>query len=144
LKGLLILYIKKQNMNKVSRLTMYWLPATMLLALVTLPLLASAQVLPTTGALAEAFKAIVTFIQQILIPFLFAIGFFMFVWGVIKFFVIGGNNDDAKAEGKSLIIYALAGFVVILIFWGLVNIVAGGIGLSNQDIKAPKVKVNTP
>ncbi len=88
----------------------------------------------TGGDIGTALGRIVSFINNVLIPFLFAIGFFMFVWGVIKFFVIGGNNDDAKAEGKSLIIYALAGFVVILIFWGIVNIVANGVGLQGQTV----------
>ncbi len=86
-----------------------------------------------SNQLTGALGAIVTFIQGVLIPFLFAIGFFMFVWGVIKFFVIGGNNDEAKAQGKSLIIYALAGFVIVLVFWGIVNIIASGI-LSNRDV----------
>lgn len=98
-----------------------------IVATFVLPFLANAEVLAPDNAISGALGAIVTFIQSVLIPFLFAIGFFMFVWGVIKFFVIGGNNDDAKAEGKSLIIYALAGFVVILIFWGVVNIIAGGL-----------------
>lgn len=98
------------------------------------PVLVSAQILAPDNQIAGALGAIVTFIQGVLIPFLFAIGFFMFVWGVIKFFVIGGNNDEAKAEGKSLIIYALAGFVIILIFWGVVNILAQGIGLQNEKL----------
>jgi len=88
----------------------------------------------TGGDIGTALERIVRFINNVLIPFLFAIGFFMFVWGVIKFFVIGGNNDDAKTEGKSLIIYALAGFVVILIFWGIVNILANGLGIQGQTV----------
>lgn len=107
-----------------------------------LPFLAQAQaqgtVLAPDNRISGALGAIVAFIQGVLIPFLFAIGFFMFVWGVIKFFVIGGNNDEAKKEGKDLIIYALVGFVIILIFWGLVNILAQGIGLENETL------TNTP
>ncbi len=92
--------------------------------------------------LSQAFLAITTFLNNVLVPFLLAIGFFVFVWGVIKYFVIGGDNDDAKASGKSLIIYAIAGFVVILAFWGIVNIISNGIGLENQQLTdTPRVIV---
>jgi len=86
------------------------------------------------GDLGIALESILEFINSVLIPFLLAIGFFVFVWGIIKYFVIGGDNDDAKASGKSLIIYAIAGFVVILAFWGIVNIISSGIGLNDATL----------
>jgi hypothetical protein len=122
---------------KALRMTVVTGAFTLLAAM--LPFVTQAQtILRPDNQISGALGAIVSFIQGVLIPFLFAVGFFMFVWGIIKFFVIGGSNDDAKKEGKSLIIYALAGFVVILIFWGLVNILAQGIGLQNETL------INTP
>jgi len=121
----------------ISKITVSTVLAFIASLAVFIPFFASAQTIldgGNGGALGGALQDIVEFIQGVLIPFLFAIGFFMFVWGMIKFFVIGGNNDDDKAEGKSLIIYALAGFVIILIFWGLVNIIASGIGLEDEEL----------
>lgn len=110
-----------------------------------LPMLSSAQILGggNGGEIGQALGSIVKFIQGVLIPFLFAIGFFMFVWGIIKFFVIGANNDDAKASGKSLIIYAIAGYVIIFAFWGVVNIISNGIGLENENLEGT-VNLPTP
>lgn len=88
----------------------------------------------TGGDLATAMTSFLEFLNGVLVPFLLAIGFFMFVWGIIKYFVIGGDNDDAKASGKSLIIYAISGFVVILAFWGIVNIIVNGVGLKDQSL----------
>ena len=96
----------------------------------------------TGGDLGIALVSIMEFLNGVLVPFLLAIGFFVFVWGVIKYFVIGGDNDDAKSSGKSLIIYAIAGFVVILAFWGIVNIISSGIGLNDATLGAtPEVIV---
>lgn len=99
---------------------------------------------PTTGggsaesnAIANAISTIITFINNIIIPAILAIAFLAFVWGMVKFFIIGGSDDAAKAQGKSLMIYAIAGFVAILIFFGLVNIVANGLGLTNSTITPP-------
>lgn len=75
------------------------------------------------------------FFVNVLVPFFLAVAFLMFVWGVIRYFVIGGANDDAKSKGKSLMVYAIAAFVLILIFWGIVNILTKSSGLQGGNIK---------
>ncbi len=85
---------------------------------------------------------ILGFIQGTIVPFILGIGFLVFVWGMFKYFIQGGDNDDAKEKGKSLIMYAVAGFVVILSFWGIVSIITNGIGLDNGNLPAvPSAKV---
>ncbi len=56
---------------------------------------------------------------------------------MFKYFIQGGANDEAKESGKSLIMYAIAGYVVILAFWGIVNIISGGLGLEGGVLDAP-------
>ena len=68
----------------------------------------------------------------ILIPFILGIGFLVFVWGMFKFFILGGANDEEKEKGKSLMVWATLGFVLVIIFWGVVNLVAQSTGL-DQD-----------
>jgi hypothetical protein len=54
-----------------------------------------------------------------------------------------GGADEAKREsGKQLMIYATLGFVLIIIFWGVINFVVSSIGLENENIDPliPKVK----
>lgn len=92
----------------------------------------------TTNPLANGIRSIVNFSNQVLIPAILAIAFLVFVWGMVKFFVIGGADEKARSDGKNLMMYALAGFVVVLIFFGIVNLVANGIGLRGQDIQAPR------
>jgi hypothetical protein len=92
---------------------------------------------PRAGAIGESMGDILTFIDGIVIPFILGIGFLVFVWGMFQYFIRGGANDEAKESGKSLIMYAIAGYVVILAFWGIVNIISGGIGLEGGVIEAP-------
>ena len=113
------------------------LAATSLLALV-LPVLVTAQsgrIIPENGgAFGELLGNIIGFTNAVLIPFILGIGFLVFVWGMFKFFILGGANDEEKEKGKSLMVYATLGFVLIIIFWGVVNLVADSTGLSGETI----------
>jgi len=77
---------------------------------------------------------ILVFSNDVLIPFIIGIGFLVFVWGIFKYFIFGGANDEAKASGKSLIIWATVGFVVIIIFWGIINLLTESTGLANSEL----------
>lgn len=83
----------------------------------------------TGGPLGTLIGGVVNFINAILIPSILALAFLVFVWGMFRYFVAGGANDDAKEKGKSLMLYATAGFVLILIFFGIVNLLVASIGL---------------
>ncbi len=87
------------------------------------------------GAIGDAMNNILSFIRGYVIPFILAIGFLMFVWGMFNYFIRGGANEEAKESGRSLIMYAIAGYVVILAFWGIVNILSSGIGLNEEGLE---------
>lgn len=103
---------------------------------------AQAQFNPSGGAFGTLLGNILQFTNNVLIPFILGIGFLVFVWGMFQFFIVGGANDEAKAKGKSLMIYATLGFVLILIFWGIIQLLATSTGFNNQNIDnlVPKVK----
>ena len=108
-------------------------------ALLAMPMLASAQgaVLETDGgAFGDLLRNILTFSNDVLIPFILGIGFLVFVWGMFRYFIAGGANDEAKEQGKSLMVYATLGFVLIIVFWGIVNLVATSTGLSGEGLEA--------
>jgi hypothetical protein len=76
------------------------------------------------------------FINDIVIPFIIGIGFLVFVWGMFQFFILGGANDEAKEKGKSLMIYGTLGFVLIIIFFGVVNLLTTSTGLEGESVKS--------
>ncbi len=107
--------------------------------------LVSAQLTASSSSGAGPLQTLVVnvgkFASDILIPFVIGIGFLVFVWGMFKFFILGGANDEEKEKGKSLMIYATLGFVFILVFWGIVDFVIDTFGLSGESnqVKVPKV-----
>lgn len=116
-------------------------------ALYALPFAAAAQITSTTGGGGQfeiTLRNIMTFINSTLIPFIIAVGFLAFVWGMFQYFIAGGSNEESKEKGKSLMIWATVGFVMIIIFWGLINLIAGSIGLEDATIKPPVVPTPNP
>ena len=95
------------------------------------------------GEIGSFLNNVLRFIDNVVIPFILAIGFLVFIWGIFKYFILGGANDEAKESGKSLIMYAIGGFVIILAFWGIVNIISNGLGLEDRLDSTPTVEVNT-
>jgi Type IV secretion system pilin len=107
-------------------------------ALLLTPVLAFAQITEGSdgGAFQDLLENILIFTNTVLIPFIIGIGFLVFVWGMFKYFIAGGANDDAKEQGKSLMIYATLGFLLIIVFWGVVNLLADTTGLEGENIDA--------
>jgi len=87
-----------------------------------LPLLAAAQ---TINNLSEFGSTVIGIINNVLVPVLFAIAFIVFIWGVFQYFIYGGHDEEAKEKGKSLMLWGLVGFFVMVSVWGLVNILVG-------------------
>lgn len=97
---------------------------------------------PSGGAFGELLANILIFVNEVLIPFIIGIGFLTFVWGMFKFFILGGADDEKKEQGKSLMIWATIGFVVIIIFFGVINLLTESTGLSGDSIRnIPRVDV---
>lgn len=116
-------------------------PALSLLALI--PGFASAQIVDKGdgGAFEDLLINIIQFSNDVLIPFIIGIGFLVFVWGMFQFFILGGSNDEKKAQGKSLMIYATLGFVLIIIFFGIVNLITSSTGLEGESLNDTPVIV---
>jgi len=56
----------------------------------------------------------------------------MFVWNVYKYFIAGSDNAESKKEAGLYVMWSLAGFFVILSFWGLVAILTNTFKLENS------------
>lgn len=105
--------------------------------MLALPFLASAQGLATSGSgggFGTLLGNILTFANNVIIPFIIGIGFLAFVWGMFQFFIAGGANDEKKEKGKSLMIYATLGFVLIIVFWGIINLLASSTGFEGDTV----------
>jgi uncharacterized membrane protein YidH (DUF202 family) len=89
------------------------------------------------GDFEQLLRNILDFTNTVLIPFIIGIGFLVFVWGMFKYFIAGGADEGKRESGKSLMIYATLGFVLIIVFWGIVNLLSSSL-FSNGDIQGPQ------
>jgi len=132
----------------MKKISYYLMSSATLLAL---PVVTFAQLTQTSGTAATSgfgvfVLNITDFINTLLVPAVMALAFLAFIWGMFKFFILGGGNEDSKEQGKQLMIWATLGFVMIIVLWGLVNFIGDSLGLTGQVIEIPSapVGVSTP
>lgn len=87
------------------------------------------------GAFEVLLINILNFINSTLIPFIMGLGFLFFVWGVFVYFIVGGADEEKKAKGRSLVVHTIVGFLAIIIFFGVVNMIASSIGLEGESLE---------
>ncbi len=103
--------------------------------LILTPLVASAAV----NNLSDAGSFIINTINNVLVPVLFAVAFIVFLWGAFQTFIFGATDEGVKEKGKSLMLWGLIGFFVMVSVWGLVNILTGTISFGNNSgVNQPK------
>ena len=87
------------------------------------------------GELSDFFENFVGFINDTLVPLVFAVAFLVFIWGVFQYFILGGADDEKKKAGRSLMLYGIGGFVLMVSVWGIVNLLANGFGFTDENIQ---------
>jgi len=103
--------------------------STLLATVVLTPVIALAQF----GEINSFLNDISTFINGTLIPLVFAVALLVFIYGVFQYFILGGGDEGKREEGRQLMLYAIVGFVVMVSIFGIVNLIAGGLGFSDDE-----------
>ena len=87
----------------------------------------------TTGA---TFKNLLDYITCIIansvIPLLFAGAAIMFIWGVVKFFIIDADEEAKRAQGRQFMIWGIIALAVMLSVWGLAGILGSTFGINTS------------
>ncbi|MHB8660721.1 MAG: hypothetical protein ACYC75_02165 [Minisyncoccota bacterium] len=81
------------------------------------------------SSICEIASTILYLINSVLVPLLFAVSFLVFLYGVFKQYILSRGDAEAVAQGHTLILWGIIGFVVMISLWGLVNVVANTFGL---------------
>lgn len=105
-----------------------------LLALILLPSFASAQGVGLGGLLGLLAQA--NDLINRLIPFIIALTILIFLWGVFKF-VVSGGDGEARKEAQGYMIWGIVALFVMVSVWGLVNILVRSFNLDNTAPASP-------
>ena len=68
-------------------------------------------------------------LNTVIIPIIFALAFFVFVWGVISYFFFHSDDEKKRAEGRQFIFWGILGIVLLFSVWGFLNLL-----LSTQSL----------
>jgi succinate dehydrogenase/fumarate reductase cytochrome b subunit len=80
-----------------------------------------------------------------LVPLIVAFAFLFFIWNAFRYFILGGANPDEQAKAKSLAIWGILAFVVIISLWGMVRIFVDVFNVGdNSPIQPDYVQTKSP
>jgi NADH:ubiquinone oxidoreductase subunit 2 (subunit N) len=108
----------------MKKLFAYLAPISSVLFIV--PALAFAQI----TSVQSAGQFVINIINTVAVPVLFAIAFIVFIWGIFQYFILSKGNEEKQGEARSLMLYGLVGFFLMVSVWGLVNILIGTFNLN--------------
>lgn len=100
-------------------------------SLLALPISASAQ------SLQEWLPGLFDIINNVVLPFILALAFLFFIWNAFRFFILEGDSEDGQKKAKQLMIWGIAGFVIILTLIGITRLLVGTFGLGGKPLVCP-------
>lgn len=75
--------------------------------------------------LSMTFGALISYTAfELLVPALFTVSAVSFMWGVFLYVIAGAQDEEMQERGKTVMLYALLSFVVMVLVWGLFQLVA--------------------
>lgn len=99
------------------------------------PLVSFAQT--TSDSLQGFIWAIGSFINTVLIPFVFALALLTFLFNVGRYYILDGDKEESRAKAKQTAIYAIIGFVFLVSIWGIVNMLVSSLNLGRNSAVVP-------
>ncbi|MGH7141624.1 MAG: hypothetical protein ACREGH_03270 [Minisyncoccia bacterium] len=90
----------------------------------------------------QSLLASVDTIVNVLIPLVMALALLAFFWGLVQALFSGG--EEAKKKGRPLMIWGIIILFVMVAVWGIIQFIAGNLGVTTGgSIQAPTVQTTT-
>lgn len=103
------------------------------------PFLAFAQI----NNLTDVKTVVLNIIDNIAVPIVFAMAFIVFIFGIFQYFIQGGHDEEKREAGKSLMLWGIIGFFIMISVWGLVHILLNTFQLNRTAPEYPVAPVTT-
>jgi hypothetical protein len=87
---------------------------------------------------------IMAFMDGVVVPFIMALAFIVFIWGVFQYFIAGGADEEKRTKGRNFVMWGLIGFVLILSLWGVIRLLMNSLGFNNPGIRPDLPTFGTP
>jgi hypothetical protein len=90
---------------------------------------------PITNLDQKSFSGLVdTFVVRLgemSVRLLIALSLLTFLWGLMKYIYKGQESDQARVQGRDLMLWGIIGLFVMTSVWGLVSLLTGVLGVEN-------------
>jgi hypothetical protein len=93
--------------------------------------------LSANDGLEEFITAFGFFLNLQIIPLLFALAFFFFIYYLARFFVLDRANEKDREEAKQRALWGLGAFIFLVSIWGIVNLFVIGLGWGDSRVVCP-------
>ena len=77
------------------------------------------------------FGFLLNFLNTVLIPVFFVLGFLFAIWSIYQYFFLGWDKKDSREKGKKILVSVLIGFFFMFSFWGITNLLLDSTGFNN-------------
>ena len=81
-----------------------------------------------------SFSAFVTTLisaaNDIIVPALITIAFFAFIYGIVNYFILHGDSEEGRRQGRQFILWGVVGMVILFTVWGIVYILIDTLGFN--------------
>lgn len=75
--------------------------------------------------------SLANFIGTSLVYLAMGVAFLFFVWNAFRYFILGGDSKDGREKAKTLAIWGILAFVLIVSLFGVVRFLQENLGLDN-------------
>ena len=65
----------------------------------------------------------------VVMPIIITLAFLVFIWGVIHYFFIHGDDETKRAEGRQFIMWGILAMALLFSVWGLVGLLLSTFGI---------------
>lgn len=77
-------------------------------------------------------RALASFLSGTIVTFLFGLALLIFIYNVIRFFILDNDAYSERAKAKRYMIWSISAFVLMVSIWGVVNMFVNGLGFSRN------------
>lgn len=81
--------------------------------------------------------SIIAFIGDTIVPFLFAFAIFFLIWNILRYFILSHGDEKGVEKGKNAVLWGVIALVVLIAFWGIINLLVDAVGLGNAGYICP-------
>lgn len=99
------------------------------------PLLSLAATPGNFGEVGGFIGRTLTFLNGVVVPAIFAIALLIFIWGMFNTFILGGSDEGKQEKGKQLMMYSIAGFILMVSILGIVNLLSSSLGFQGENLE---------